>query len=305
LYPIQYLSQLDSSRASSDDKLLDVGVALCAVDRILGEEQTDRTNTNKKEVDAAAKRTLKNAWTKWAMEFHSFSMLTLSDQDLASISDAVKEFLFSEHELAVTSGASADEISRADKKKNVLPSLKYFFPTVPKPGEKPKPLTNDQKAQNVIYVRELKKFWKKCREELDNRVLESVARALRSGNTREGEEKEQKSKMYGEQQPRSSSGTSGNTNTKAEQQAKSLEMQCLNDLSLKKLRQWVEEDEDDRLSKELENSAEKLRESKKSHEQFVKKKDRCCPAIVYSLGVTLLCLCDLALFREQFAYSYA
>lgn len=35
----QLLGKLNSSRASDDDQLLEVGVALCAVDRILGVDE--------------------------------------------------------------------------------------------------------------------------------------------------------------------------------------------------------------------------------------------------------------------------
>jgi hypothetical protein len=213
------------------------------------------------------------------MEFHSFSMLTLTTQDLNQLSEAVKEFLFSEYEIALSSGASAEEMERANRTKNILPSLKYFFPTVPKPGEKPKPLTNDQKYQNTLYMRELKKFWRKCRDELDNRVTESVARGLRRGGGRgggagddESVEKERKSKAAYEES--SNPNTGRESRMSQQQQMRSLETQILNDLSLKRLRMWVEEDEDEKLTKQNEEQAEKIREAKKSHEQFVRKKDR-------------------------------
>ena len=206
---------------------------------------------------------------RWAMEFHTFNMLTLTRQDLSQLSEAVKEFLFSEYEIAVSSGGSQDELAKADRTKNILPSLKYFFPTVPKPGEKPKPLTNDQKNQNVIYMRELKKFWKKAQNEMENRITEYIARGLRNDSRNEGMEKEGKSKSA------AASGPSNAANERATQQqmVRGLESQCLNELSLKRLRLWVEEDEDEKLTKQNEDAAEKIREAKKSHEQFVRKKD--------------------------------
>ena len=51
------------------------------------------------------------------------------------------------------------------------------------------------------------------------------------------------------------------------------ELSVLNDLSLKKLREWVEEDEDKLLEKEKEKVREKNEEAKKMHQQFVRKKD--------------------------------
>lgn len=44
----QYLGKLDTSRASEEDSLVEIGVALCAVDRLLGGEETTappRSNT--------------------------------------------------------------------------------------------------------------------------------------------------------------------------------------------------------------------------------------------------------------------
>jgi hypothetical protein len=96
------------------------------------------------------------------MEHHSFSMIHLSDNDVAGLSGAVKEFLFSEADIIASSGTYGEELERASKTKNILPSLKYFFPQVPKPNEKARPLTNDQKAQNAIYMREAKKLWRKA-----------------------------------------------------------------------------------------------------------------------------------------------
>lgn len=265
---------------------------MCAIERMLGEDEGDQhkhsqskddgglsplellkaTSAGQKKTEvkgSSAKKTLKSAWIKWSMEFHSFSMLILTDSDLSQISDAVKEYLFSEADLVASAGSSSEEISKADKKKNILPSLKYFFPTVPKPGEKPRPLTNDQKVQNNIYMRELKKMWKKAKEELDNRVLEYVAKKMKTGGGsggRESMEKEMKSKAMDE--------SPSDNSIKPANQAKFYESQCLNELSLKQLRLWIEEDEDDKLASQNESAAEKIREAKKSHEQFVKKKDR-------------------------------
>jgi hypothetical protein len=43
-------------------------------------------------------------------------------------------------------------------------------PIIGKAKEKPKPLTNDQKNQNVIYMRCLKKFWKDAVNEMNERL---------------------------------------------------------------------------------------------------------------------------------------
>lgn len=198
------------------------------------------------------------------MEFYSLSMLRLTQRDLTTISDAVKEFLLSESELLIYS--DPEEAAKADKEKNILPSLKYFFPAVPKPNEKPRPLTNDQKAQNVIYLRELRKLWKKAEEEMNNRVEEYVARGLKASAELEGESKERAAKTAGR--------TDLAEDAKRKQSlVKQLESQCLMDLSLRRLRDWIEQDEDEKLKDENEKAREKLDDAKKRHEQFVKKKD--------------------------------
>ncbi len=53
-----------------------------------------------------------------------------------------------------------------------------------------------------------------------------------------------------------------------------LDYNALYDMSMKKLREWVEEDEDKKLEEERELRQEKMAEAKLSHDQFVRKKDR-------------------------------
>eukprot|EP01039_Chlorochromonas_danica_P007761 gene7761-8572_t len=280
----EYLSKLSSERAMAEDSLVQVGVALCAVDRLLGADEdafvsnqqaTEEGKGNKastgvlsrKKIESASsKKTLKSAWMKWAMEYYTFNMLHLSRADVATLSDAVKEFLFSEADMIASSGAPSEELERANRDKSVLPSLKYFFPAVPKPNEKPKSLTNDQKAQNAIFMRELRKLWYKAKEELDNAVVEYVAKGVKV-QRQERSEKEGKSKAAAAAASGSSSGVN------YDKVARSLENMCLHDLSLKRLRTWIEEDEDKKIAEENEAALEKLHDAKKSHEQFLKKKD--------------------------------
>ena len=115
------------------------------------------------------------------MEYHAFNMIHLSDADVAGLSGGVREFLTSESDLIASGGNYGEELERASRTKNILPSLKYFFPAVPKPNEKAKPLTNDQKAQNLIFMREARKLWRKAEDELKNRVTEYVAKTMKAG----------------------------------------------------------------------------------------------------------------------------
>jgi Ca2+-binding EF-hand superfamily protein len=285
----EYMAKLSQERATKEESLIEVGVSLCAVDRILGgeEESSNKLVTNnltpsgsEDRVPGATastakaggessgngqKKSLKTFWMRWAMEFYSLSMLRLTSRDLASLSDAVKEFLLSEMELLVYS--DPEEAAKASKEKNILPSLKYFFPAVPKANEKPRPLTNDQKAQNVIYLRELRKLWRKAEEEMGNRVEEYVARALKASADSESVSKERASKSAGR------ATDSAEDSNQKRILVKQLESQCLMDLSLRRMRDWIEQDEDEKLKDENEKAREKLDDAKKRHEQFVKKKD--------------------------------
>lgn len=274
----EYMVKLSSDRATREESLIEVGVSLCAIDRILGGEESSTprpaTSANNNEQGATAatvktesggsKKSLKSVWTRWAMEYYSLSMLRLTPKDLSTISDAVKEFLLSESELLIYS--DPEEAAKVSKEKNILPSLKYFFPAVPKANEKPRPLTNDQKAQNVIYLRELRKLWRKAEEEMNNRVEEYVARALKASSENEQASKERSAKTAGRPDP-----TEESNRKKA--LVRQLESQCLMELSLRRLRDWIEQDEDEKLKDENEKAREKLDDAKKRHEQFVKKKD--------------------------------
>jgi hypothetical protein len=212
------------------------------------------------------------------MEFYNLNMLRLTDKDLKSISAAVKEFLLSEADIVAASGAGEEEINKADKLKNIMPSLKYFFPAVPKPNEKPRPMSNDQKAQNVIFLREIKKIWKRAEDEMNTRVTEYVARGLKAAAENENNEFSSKAGNETARSTQSNNSASNNNNNNPNKRrlllSKQLESQVLNELSLKQLRRWIEIDEDSKLQDENEKALEKLKEAKSMHEQFVKKKDR-------------------------------
>lgn len=205
---------------------------------------------------------------------------------MSGVSGGLREFLISDADIISAGGGDS---AGSSQEKNILPSLKYFYPAVPKPNEKPRPLTSDQKLQNSVFNRECRKLWKKANELLNERLLESVARGLqaKSGGGGTGES-EQKMKA-------SSAGGSGNNTARSTasgadaanvtallsgggdpaqvELARRLEVQCLNDMSLKKMKLWIEEDEDTKAQDEHGNYQAKLKEAKSSHEQWTKRKD--------------------------------
>lgn len=104
---------------------------------------------------------------------------------------------------------------------------------------------------------------------MDNAIVEYVAKGVKSQRQdTERQEKESKSKAAG---AAAAAGLSQRVNY--DKLARTLENQCLHELSLKRLRGWIEEDEDQKLVAENEAALEKLREAKSSHESWLKKKD--------------------------------
>jgi hypothetical protein len=173
---------------------------------------------------------MKATWTKWSMEYHSFSDVTFNKEIYNQFSGAVKEFV--------------DEVDG----KYVLMSLKYAFPAVSKPGEPAKPLSTDQKLKNSLFLKEVGKVWSAAKEELRLRVLESISR--------------------------SETSTKGGRNGKGSTNIHAIERNCLSALSIKRMKQWVEDDEDKRVEEQKGLASEKANQAKISHDQFVRHKDR-------------------------------
>lgn len=181
---------------------------------------------------------MKSIWQKWTTENHTFTMVAVSNEEVIPFSGAVKEMIEKEDD------------------HYIFLSLKYAFPGVPKPGEKAKPITNDQRLQNIIFSREMSKVWKAAKEELKLRVLESVSRAQQKAA----------------QKNRSNSNDDDNL-LNLDEVAVNAEKSTLMKLSIKQFKQWVEDDEDKKAEEEKEKIQEKQHEAKISHEQYVKKKD--------------------------------
>ena len=231
---------------------------------------------------------MKKMWFKWTNENHTFESVTLSKSDIAGFSGAVREYI--DHD--------RDEMGKPlPDGRSWLPSLKYTFQAVPKQNEKPKSLTNDQKQQNLIFNRECKKLWKEALNELRERVVEGVKKMeIKKGKnsnnngggydnetSRKELESERKIKAANdgdrdqdrdsERGSKEKDENSYNNNYNNNNNTSKYESSVLNDLSLKQLREWVEEDEDKVIENEKEKLREKNEEAKKMHQQFVRKKD--------------------------------
>ena len=228
---------------------------------------TARKGLVSKSSSGPVEMTMKKMWLKWTNENHTFENVTLSKADQDSFSGAVKEYIdFDRDEMGKPIAGA----------RGWLPSLKYTFPAVPKPGEKAKPLTNDQKQQNLVFSRECRKLWREALSDLRQRVADGVNQLERKKNgdtesSRKDYESSTKSGASGEMNIKSSHDYGANSTSSAT--SKKFELAVLNEISLKRLREWVDEDEDRLLDREKEKFLEKNEEAKKMHQQFVRKKD--------------------------------
>lgn len=157
---LELMARLDTKRADDEESLKEVGIASLAIDRLLGNDTDTKKSDPNDETNDKQKKTLKKWWVKWLMEHHSFSNVKLSDEDLNQFTGGVKELLDKEKD------------DGAGEWIHLFPSLKYSFPAVPKNGEKPRPMSNDQKLQNAIFLRCAQSLWRKIKSELNDRIAE-------------------------------------------------------------------------------------------------------------------------------------
>jgi len=187
-------------------------------------------------------------------------MVRIPEKDIASLTGGALENLKSESDIVAASGQSTEGKSKVP---NIAQSLKYFMLAPPKPNEKPKALTNDQRIMNNICLRECRKLWKKAADEIEKRSAAYIEQH-NIGNI-EIESKMKSSQFEDEFTMLDAKHT----------KLRILKATFLNDLSLKRLKLWIEEDDDVKQKGEQAASQEKLKEAKSMHDQWVKKKDRC------------------------------
>jgi hypothetical protein len=228
----QLFGQINTKRAEEEESLKEVAIAAAAIDRMIGDDEPGQ----KEQAQKPKKKTMKSVWQRWTMENHSFSMVKLTDEEVKPMSGAVKE-----------------NLEQDEDGVQIYASLKYNFPGVPKPGEKAKPVTNDQRLLNEKFMKECAKVWRAAKEEMKQRVLEAVGVAQQRGMK---------------------SNRGGGDDYDQESIVAAAERRCLTKLSVLRLKQWVEDDEDERVKRLKEDEKEKTEEKKISHNNFVRHKDR-------------------------------
>ena len=324
---------MSPSRAESEKSVIQLATTLCVIDRVLGTDNLsggkggdDEDEENVRPLDAAAKqqvtkettpaipqKTLRSVWFKYIMQHFSFENVVLDAKEFASLSAAAKEYI------------DANETDKdTGKKINKLLSLRYFFPKVPQPNEKPKPLTNDQKAQNAIFQRRCRKLWRTAVDGIDNAVrteMDSIKSKLAGTNNESNSEVKAEKRNDVDNDVKSSdlklAGTNNESNSKMKAEAKNdvdndvkssdlklagtnnesnskmkaekrndvdnevkisddkLEQMALNNLGVKKLKVWIEEDEDAELQRMHKEKEDNKKKAYKEHIEWLSKKEQC------------------------------
>lgn len=226
--------------------------------------------------EMAAKKAMRNAWFKWTMEFHNFSNILLSAAEVGSLSGGARENL----EISKENGTA------------MMPSLKYFFQQVPENGQVAKALTSDQKVQNVIFMRECRRAWGESKDMLKEQLKEGKSnngfvppKTFDFGDQGGGFQNldllaEAEAKRNADKGGDAKGGAAAAPAAKPadapadgkKMDAGKLEQKVLNKLSLGRMREWIEEDEDRHILKKKKEDQEHQKEVKDRHEQFVRKK---------------------------------
>lgn len=261
---------MDSDRASKTDSLIEVAISLIAIERLLGPDPdsqdinievkkntTGAGGTNEfKDDPPKKKKTLKDGWIALAQERYAFEDLKLSSSEVSQFSSGMEELIKSEFDMH----AYDENAQEYSKTRNILQHLKYNTVGKTKPKEKPKQLSNDQLLQNKIFIRELRNLWKKADYELSERIIEYVARQIKSDTSSEQKSNSRYQSEY-------------ETESEKANKSKKLELKCLNELGLKQFKIWLEQDEDKRKQNENIKNMEHLKLRKQAHDEFVMKKD--------------------------------
>ena len=189
-------------------------------------------------------------------------MVRIPDKDVASLTGGALENLKSESDIAAASGGTTEGKS---KQPNIAQSLKYFMIAPPKPNERAKPLSNDQRIMNNVCMRECRKLWKKASDEVEKRLTAYIEqREVESQSHVEAERKSKASQFNDEFAVMDARAT----------KLRMLSSTFLNDIGLKRLSTWIEEDEDIKQKEEQARFSDKQKKAKSLHDQWVKKKDR-------------------------------
>ena len=229
------------------------------------------------------------------MKHHTFNEVSLSEEFVNKLTGGAKEMLRA--------------VDQSDPKKGyTIDSLKYNFPEIPKKkGLQPRPMTTDQKLFNTQYMIQLRRLWKESATALEEQInaakqnngrvdkpvfvegggavnLDFGKEEAKDGGGGGGEAKAEEKSGGGEGGDAKSGGAtlaaaapgkkdpaSGGASRGEQMDEGKMQMKILNAISIRRLREWLEEDEDRRLNQEKDDLRSKRLYAKKEHEAFVAK----------------------------------
>jgi len=159
---------------------------------------------------------------------------------------------------------------------SLLNRKQYDVPARPKPGERAKPQTPDQLLKCKIYMREANKLWAECKRELGEKLREFVARGMVMSARSEASSKADSDAKSGPSSYRSEAKSErAEAKTVDDEGSRKLKSESayLYQLSIGRMKEWLEGDDDKLAATEREDKTERDKLAKKEHEEWVKKKD--------------------------------
>ncbi|CAM9695763.1 unnamed protein product, partial [Scytosiphon promiscuus] len=172
-------AKLDSRHCEGDEAWQKVAVILAAIDRSLGIDLHVAIRSVKQDGSTKAKagpQSMYDAFKKWSLFGHTFTFVKLTAAEVESLGAATRQFL------------EPDGDGDDTKTPTVLPSLKYHFPPPPaRRGLRTRPMTDDQKAMNVIFVRRVRAGWVAANRAMREQLARYVEEAETSYQIKRGQ----------------------------------------------------------------------------------------------------------------------
>ncbi|CAM9725244.1 unnamed protein product, partial [Ectocarpus sp. 12 AP-2014] len=159
-------AKLDAGHCEGEEAWKKVAVILAAIDRSLGIDLNVAIRNVKRDGSTKAKagpQSMYDAFKKWSMFGHTFTFVKLTAAEVESLGAATRQFL------------EPDGDDDGNESATVLPSLKYHFPPPPaRRGLRTRPMTDDQKAMNAIFLRRIRAGWVAANREMREQVAKYV-----------------------------------------------------------------------------------------------------------------------------------
>jgi hypothetical protein len=206
-------------------------------------------------------------WRKWTIQHHTFTSVKLSEAEARTLTDGLLSTVEQDDDGSVTLPTITYTFPPVAKKVRTQARGRGFLCCVPNATYSRhafvraqnlsiKPLNNDQKAQNVIFIKQCTRHWRdaqrQMRVELGQYLTDADARI------RATKQKQQKN------------GAPAGRLPSREQ----LQNAGLFAIGLKRLHRWTEEDDEKLKEEARKQKAGNMAEGKQAHDGYVRDKDR-------------------------------